>query len=255
MCRWNGKALIQRDIDLVIDSDASLEGWGARCPKQRTGGPWSQQECSMHINCLELLAATLAVKTFAKAKTAMSILLRIDNTTAVAYISRRDSLQGISDPHKRSMDVVPQKEYSHCSSAPTRCIEYTSPYIVQANAGQDRLEVQPCDIPENQQPFWAPGHGPVCVQTVHPVPTLLQLAATSLFIGNRCISSGLDSHEILCESSVESGGLGSCTSAITTSSSGASSSCLEDTTLVPDASEHADRPSPVDNTDSKDAYN
>ena len=150
---------------------------------------------------------------------------------------------------------MPRKEYSHCSSAPTRCIEYTSPYIVQANAGQDRLEVQPCDIPENQQPFWAPGHGPVCVQTVHPVPTLLQPAATSLFISNRCISSGLDSHGMLCESSVESGGLGSCTSAITTSSSGASSSCLEDTTLVPDASEHADRPSPVDNTESEDVTN
>ena len=82
------------------------------------------------------------------------------------------------------------------------------------------------------------------------MPTLLQLVARSLCIGNRCISSGLDSHEV---SSVKSGGLGSCTSAITTSSSGASSSCLEDTTLVPNASEHADRPSLVDNTESEDA--
>jgi len=41
----------------------------------------------MHINCLELLAATLATKTFVKSKTAISILLRIDNTTAVAYIN------------------------------------------------------------------------------------------------------------------------------------------------------------------------
>ena len=87
MCRWNGKTLIQREIDLVIDSDASLEGWGACCSKQGTGGPWSQQECSMLINCLELLAATLAVKTFAKTKTEISILLRVDNTTAVAYIN------------------------------------------------------------------------------------------------------------------------------------------------------------------------
>jgi len=37
MCRWNGKALIQREVDLVINSDASLEGWGACCSKQRTG--------------------------------------------------------------------------------------------------------------------------------------------------------------------------------------------------------------------------
>ena len=87
MCRWNGKIFIRRDIDLVIDSDASLEGWGVCCSRQRTGGLWSQRERSMHINCLELLAATLATKTFAKSKTAISILLRIDNTTAVAYIN------------------------------------------------------------------------------------------------------------------------------------------------------------------------
>ena len=41
----------------------------------------------MHINCLELLAATLAVKTFVKNLTQVSVLLRIDNTTAVAYIN------------------------------------------------------------------------------------------------------------------------------------------------------------------------
>ena len=41
----------------------------------------------MHINCLELLAVTLAVMTFLKNKTRMSVLLRLDNTTAVAYIN------------------------------------------------------------------------------------------------------------------------------------------------------------------------
>jgi len=41
----------------------------------------------MHIDCLELLAASLVMKTFAKSKTAISILLRIDNTSAVAYIN------------------------------------------------------------------------------------------------------------------------------------------------------------------------
>ena len=56
----------------LIDSDASLIGWGATCQNQQTGGPWSQSECSMHINCLELLATTLAVHTFLKNKTKMS---------------------------------------------------------------------------------------------------------------------------------------------------------------------------------------
>ena len=41
----------------------------------------------MHINCLELLAATLAVKTFLKGHSGMSVLLQLDNQTAVAYIN------------------------------------------------------------------------------------------------------------------------------------------------------------------------
>ena len=72
---------------MIIDSDASLQGWGARCEIQTTRGAWSQKEVILHINCLELLAATLAVQSFAKNKSKLNILLRIDNTTAVAYIN------------------------------------------------------------------------------------------------------------------------------------------------------------------------
>ena len=53
-----------------------------------TGGPWSLQE-KWHINCLELLAATLALKTFVKSRRGMSVLLKIDNTMAVAYINNQ----------------------------------------------------------------------------------------------------------------------------------------------------------------------
>ena len=41
----------------------------------------------MHINCLELLAATLAVKAFLKDQRGVSVKLQLDNQTAVAYIS------------------------------------------------------------------------------------------------------------------------------------------------------------------------
>jgi len=60
--KWNGKILLKREIDMIINSDASLQGWGARCGIQTTRGAWSQRETTLHINCLELLAATLAVQ-------------------------------------------------------------------------------------------------------------------------------------------------------------------------------------------------
>ena len=57
--------------------------------------------------------------------------------------SGRDSLQRISDPHKGSMDVVPGKEYPHCTSAPTGCIEYNSRYRFQANADRTDRKLNP----------------------------------------------------------------------------------------------------------------
>lgn len=64
---------------MIIDSDAPLTGWGATSQDLRTRGPCSLSvgtECTVHINCLELLVATPAVKTFLK-----------DNAKAVAYIN------------------------------------------------------------------------------------------------------------------------------------------------------------------------
>ena len=48
---------------------------------------WEQ---AIHINCLELLAATLTVQTFAQEKLSISILLRKDNMTTVAYINSKE---------------------------------------------------------------------------------------------------------------------------------------------------------------------
>ena len=45
------------------------------------------QEQTMHITSLELLVATLAVKTFLKDALEISVLLQLDNATVVAYIN------------------------------------------------------------------------------------------------------------------------------------------------------------------------
>lgn len=73
------------ETNLTINPDAALTGWGTHYHLRTTGGLWSKEESKMHINCLELLAATLAVKLFAKDKYRAFILLRINNTIAVAY--------------------------------------------------------------------------------------------------------------------------------------------------------------------------
>ena len=89
MVKWNGRTVLALEPELTIESDASNMGWGASHQGTSTGGPWSPQEKEWHINFLELLAATLALKTFVKNKKGISVLLKIDNTTAVAYINHQ----------------------------------------------------------------------------------------------------------------------------------------------------------------------
>ena len=97
MSKRNRKTLLKREIDMIIDSDVSLQGWGAHCGMQTTTtrGAWSQREAVLLINSLELLTVTSAVR---------SILLRINNTTAVVYVKHL-GVKRESQPDKELVDV------------------------------------------------------------------------------------------------------------------------------------------------------
>jgi hypothetical protein len=71
---------------IVVESDVSTHGWGATCDGVRTGGPWSPEESQWHINCLEALAAFHAVRCFVRDRRDVSVLLRLDNTSAVCKL-------------------------------------------------------------------------------------------------------------------------------------------------------------------------
>lgn len=85
----NGHRLIRYEqYDLVIYSDASLSGWGVCCEENRSHGFWTKEEQMYSINYLELKAAFFGLKCFAEKTKNSNILLRIDNSTAIAYINR-----------------------------------------------------------------------------------------------------------------------------------------------------------------------
>lgn len=89
---------------LEIFSDASLTGWGAHCNGENANGFWSLGERKLHINQLEIIAAFLALKCFAKEAQECEILLRIDNTTAISYINRMGGVQYV-ELNQRAKDI------------------------------------------------------------------------------------------------------------------------------------------------------
>lgn len=86
-----------------IYSDASKTGWGAFHHGDRAKGMWSFEEAKLHINELELLAALFALKCFASNLSNVKIIMRVDNTTAMAYINKMGGTHS-----KRLFDVAKQ---------------------------------------------------------------------------------------------------------------------------------------------------
>lgn len=81
------------NYDLEIFTDASLTGWGVFCNGLSSRGFWSVNERNHHINYLELLAVFFGLKCFANTVSNCSILCRVDNSTAMAYVNRMGSIK------------------------------------------------------------------------------------------------------------------------------------------------------------------
>ena len=83
---YNGRQVIQRRSQVLVQTYASKKGWGASCQGIRTGGPWSSQEESLHINHQELIAINYGIKAIHRVKGSLAYHIQVDNTTALAYL-------------------------------------------------------------------------------------------------------------------------------------------------------------------------
>lgn len=72
--------------NVIITCDASLLGWAGKCGDEEIGGRWSIQESLKHINVLEMLAASLSVRAFCRARKSLHVRVMSDNSCTVAYI-------------------------------------------------------------------------------------------------------------------------------------------------------------------------
>ena len=72
---------------MEIYTDASGTGWGAINGFDNIYGFWEDNQKEFHINYKELLVVKLALESLANHLSNCQLLLRIDNTTAISYVS------------------------------------------------------------------------------------------------------------------------------------------------------------------------
>ena len=90
--------------EVTLTTDASLVGWGCMLGETRTGGSWSPDEKSKHINYLELLAVYLALQSFTPQVTGKHVKVMVDNMTALSDINHMGTGK-CKDRHQLVKDI------------------------------------------------------------------------------------------------------------------------------------------------------
>jgi len=83
---FNGKTFWRKATLMIIQTDASLLGWGVWTCEEQTGGQWTQEEQRYHINILELMAVEKAFRALGNQLRGQVVQLQMDNQVALSYL-------------------------------------------------------------------------------------------------------------------------------------------------------------------------
>jgi len=208
---------------MVIQSDAYL------CEGVSIGGSWTPQKLLMHINRLQFLAADLALKSFLKDQQGVTVLLQLDNYTAVAYIK---NLCGGNRPHSSNESTVAlgtgKRHLNHSPRHP-RSVQYCGRLQIQGT-GQTGYSL----LRYSRRYSGTSRDQSICLTTdlLTLTTSVLQLEARSLSSGSGCLSTGLESVERVCQSPMVPGGTDIEQGGIRSGSDSSCSSSTESSVMV-----------------------
>lgn len=102
------KRISQGEAIIIIQTDASSQGWGGVRGCKRTGGRWTPEEALHHINYLELLAILFSLKALCGKEMNTHIQVQCDNTTAVCYVNN------MGGSHSTLCNSVTKQIWDYC---------------------------------------------------------------------------------------------------------------------------------------------
>jgi hypothetical protein len=83
-----GVPLHEPNPEVLLFTDASMEGWGAHTAMVQAAGAWTAAQRKLHINVLELLAVKFALQALASHLRGRTVQVHCDNSTAIAYLRK-----------------------------------------------------------------------------------------------------------------------------------------------------------------------
>ena len=194
----NRKTILTTEPDLVIESDASNQGWGVTCQGINTGGSLDNTREVVAHKLSGTASIHPSLENILEGQTEVISPTQIGQyfCSSLHKQSGRDGVQELSCPDLRPLDVVSGAEYTHPGPTPARSTELYSRHIrIKVNKRSIRLETRSTDLSENRQMLRTTGSVLIHIEVDKPVPTLLQLVTRSICRSHRCFSEGLVNSE------------------------------------------------------------
>ncbi len=96
---WNGKRIKKYPVMLIVETDASLQGWGGHIvgTSHRINGFWTESQASLHISILEMFAIIKTFRHFRSELHQKRVLVRTDNMNAMYAILKVRSKMPLLD--------------------------------------------------------------------------------------------------------------------------------------------------------------
>ena len=123
----------------------------------------------------------MAVCTFAKTRSKITILLRIDNMSAVAYMNNKGGTvsQDLVNLTKDLCMWCLERNIHIIAQHLLGILKHHHRHGVPDNGGPVGLKAERGNLPVNRAAIWPNRSGPICIQTNNSVLHIFQLAARS----------------------------------------------------------------------------
>ena len=221
---WKENLLLQNGKPLKIGIPQSII---------QTGGTWSYQERTKHINTLELIAVKLAILTFTKGKSVTAIHLQIDNMTAVLLGKNGGNSQSrTATSSQGNMGLFASQWNSSYSRALTKQSEYSGRLAIQKSQRIERLEIEPQNIFSDCENQRNTSNRPICFPTEQSVTKIHVLASGPRQLCSRFPSALLEKPLRVCIPSILLNRKGTCQSKEGPVSSSYRYTCMANSAMV-----------------------
>ena len=203
LTHWNGRTLLKHRQQLVIQSDASLTGWGLFAGEFGQGSMVSRGTEDAHqllgTDCSHASSASFCQGSL---RSVNSVAVRQSNSCGLHQPSGWHSIPATGTVGESFVALCSSAGHYAIGSTYSRGDQSGGRCRVQSDRGSPGLEAVTESFSEDQCYLGSSGGGSVCITPVLSAGPVLQLEAGSNGGSNRCFSTGLGPPEGLCQPSL-----------------------------------------------------